>query len=362
VLGVTPVSNILRPPGAALDEATIDELGKSGITMIVAGPSTVEPSPQPLGFAGPPTAALGRNGGVVAIVPEPAMMARLQSPAPEEDPTITARVLLGELASIWQEQPGLVRGIAIVLSEDLDLPGRFYQALARGIAGAPWLAPMHIAEFAAIFPPQDPSILTAPTPRRFSTTYIEELRQARRWVAVYRSMLVEPSELPDRYDTMLLLAESRQYLSDPTDGLAFIAHVRESVGAVFNGITVQSVERITLTSSSGSGIPVTVANAADEPLRVVVRLDSPSLRGTPTTELQLGAGESQTVTFSVEAQRTGRFPVALQVLAPSGRPLTTADLVVTSTEYNRIALVITAAAALMLLALWARRFLPRRTT
>jgi hypothetical protein len=29
--------------------------------------------------------------------------------------------------------------------------------------------------------------------------------------------------------------------------------------------------------------------------------------------------------------------------------------------YNRIALVITIAAALVLLALWARRFLPRRT-
>jgi hypothetical protein len=35
--------------------------------------------------------------------------------------------------------------------------------------------------------------------------------------------------------------------------------------------------------------------------------------------------------------------------------------VIRSTVYNRIALVITIAAALVLLALWARRFIPRRT-
>jgi hypothetical protein len=37
------------------------------------------------------------------------------------------------------------------------------------------------------------------------------------------------------------------------------------------------------------------------------------------------------------------------------------SIVVRSTEYNRIALVITVGAALVLLVLWARRFVPRRT-
>lgn len=365
VLGVTPSSTVLRPPGAALDEATLEELPKMGVATIVAGPSTVEPTPQPLGFAGPPTASPGQDGGVTAIIPEPDLMARLQSPVTQEDPALAARALLGELASIWQEQPSVVRGIAVVLSEDLRLPARVYELLVQGVAGAPWLDTMNVAEFATTFPPEEPSVFTAPTPRRFTETYVEELRQARRLVGVYQSMLVEPSELPDRYDTMLLLAESRQFLSNSTDGLAFITAVRDSVAGVFGAVGVDAADEITLTSSTGSGIPVTVSNGADEALRVTLQLVSQSLRGTPSRELQLGAGESQTVTFSVEALRTGTFGVAVRVLAPSGRVLTEKSdppMIVTSTEYNRIALVITVAAAVMLLALWARRFLPRRTT
>jgi hypothetical protein len=125
---------------------------------------------------------------------------------------------------------------------------------------------------------------------------------------------------------------------------------------------VDSADVITLTSSTGSGIPVTVSNAAAEGLRVTVRLESQYLRGSPSIDLELAAGDSQTVTFRVDAQRTGRFSVALQVVAPDGRIIEKKDLVVRSTVYNRIALLITIAAAVALLGLWARRFLPRRTS
>jgi hypothetical protein len=48
------------------------------------------------------------------------------------------------------------------------------------------------------------------------------------------------------------------------------------------------------------------------------------------------------------------------MVSPSGRPIGEARLVVRSTAYNRIALVITIGAALVLLLLWARRFVPGR--
>jgi hypothetical protein len=321
----------------------------------------VEPSPQPLGFAGPPTAALG-DTGLTAIVPEPAVMALLQSSLTETDPVLASQVLLGELAAIWQEQPGVPRGMALVVSEDLVLPPAFFGAFTRAIAGAPWLAPMHAGEFAVAFPPAEPSLLTAPVPRRFSSTYVAELKQARRRIATYRSMLLEPSEEPDRFDTMLLLAESRQYLSNPDDGLAFITSVQDAITGVFDSIAISSAEVITLTSSTGAGVPVTVTNGAAEALRVTVRLESPYLRSSPAIDLALAAGDSETVTFRVDLRSTGRFPVLVQVLAPGGRILQEEELSVRSTVYNRIALLITIAAAVVLLGLWARRFLPRRTS
>lgn len=360
-LSVPPVSGVLRPPGAALDEETLEGLAASGVLTIVGGPSTVEPLPQPLGFAGPPTAAIG-DGELLAIVPDPAVAALTQSSLPALDPVGAAHAVLGELAAIWQEQPGLERGIALIASEDLLAPSSFYLTLARGIAGAPWLAPMHAAEFVAAFPPAEPSELASPTARRFSSAYVEELRQARRRVDTFRSMLAQPSEEPDRFDTLLLLAESRQFLSDPEAGLVFIDAVRDSVGAIFAGIAVQAPPEITLTSRSGSGIPVTVSSDASESLRVSVVLESPHLRGVPRIDLVLAPRDSQTVTFPVELQSTGRFEVTIRVIAPGGRPLEETEMVVRSTVYNRIALAITLAAALTLFALWARRFLPRRTS
>jgi hypothetical protein len=358
-LSVTPSASVLRPPGAALDDDTLRELEGTGVATLVAGSSTVEPEPHPLGFAAPPIASLG-DGTLRAIVPDPNVTNLLQSGLPTLDPVRTAQAVLGELASIWQEQPSEVRGIALVLPEDLTAPPAFFGALVRAVAGAPWLAPMHASEFAAMFAPEETSALTAPIPRRFNSLYIEELRRARRQVDTYRSMLVDPSEEPARLDTLLLLAESREYLSSPDDGMAFITAVRETVAGVFQAVTVDALEEITLTSRTGAGVPLTVNNAADEALRVSVLLESPYLVTATSRDLTLPPGESQDVTFLVDPRSTGRFQVRLSVIAPGGRVLgEPLEITVRSTAYNQIALIITIAAAVMLLALWVRRFLRR---
>jgi hypothetical protein len=72
-------------------------------------------------------------------------------------------------------------------------------------------------------------------------------------------------------------------------------------------------------------------------------------------------GKSKPLLFHVRAKTTGRFPVQVQIQTPSGRPLRAAQLVVRSTAYNLVALIITIGAAVFLLAWWARRFLPRKT-
>jgi hypothetical protein len=322
----------------------------------------VETPPQPLGLAGPPAASLSEAGILRAVVPDPAVAALLQSGLANSDPVRAAQVILGEIASIWQERPGELRGIALIMSEDSLLPAPFFTAFTRSIASAPWLTPMHAGEFATAFAPSEPSPLVAPSLRRFSTSYVGELKEARRLIATYRSMLVEPGTEPDRLETLLLLAESRQYLTTPEEGLAFITGVHDSVDAVFGAISVDSADVITLTSSTGSGVPVTVRSDADEALRVSVQLVSEGLSGTLSRDLELRPGEEQTVTFRVDLIRTGRFEVELQVLAPTGRLIQREALTLRSTVYNRIALVITIGAALVLLALWARRFLPRRTS
>ncbi|HZD18417.1 MAG TPA: DUF6049 family protein, partial [Actinomycetota bacterium] len=362
LLGARPSTSVLRPPGAVVDAASLRELAQQGIGSVVVGPGTVVPTPQPLGFAGPPVAAIGNGDAVEAIVPEPAVATILQGGLVDQDPVLTAQIVLGELASIWQERPGEPRGIAVVLPEDGALPAGFYVPFARVIAGAPWLRPMHAAELAAAFPATEPTPLAPAILRAFGSSYVEQLKQARRLIVTYRSMLAEESDAPARLEDLLLLAESRQFLSNPSDGLAFIARARDAVESVFGGISLQTVDVITLTSSSGSGIPVTVSNGSEEALHLTLRLDSQNLREPESSELELGPGASETVRFNVELKTTGRFQVQVQVVSPGGRVIQAHSIVVRSTAYNRTALIITGLAALALLVLWARRFVPRRTS
>ena len=354
-----PPERILRPPGAALDNETLRGLAGMGVDTMIVGPATVELPPQPLGFAGPATTALD-DGAITAIVPDPSTDAVLTSLA-DGDPVRAAQVVLGELTTIWQEAPGETRSIALVLGEDAALPGAFFPPLARDIAGAPWLTPATGPAFVDAFPPTENSELANPSFSRFPTTYVAALKQARRRVETLRSMLPETSIEPGRLDTMLLLAEARQFLDSTDDGLAFIASVRNSVKGTVDDLSLDTVSSVSLSSDSG-GIPVTVSNAGKRSLEVFVRLVAPQLRGAPSNEVKLGPGQSETLRLQARLRSTGRFPVRVQMLAPDGRPIQAQTLIVRSTAYNRIALLITIGAAVMVLAVWARRFLPRRTT
>jgi hypothetical protein len=354
-----PPERILRPPGAALDDETLRGLAGLGVGTLIVGPATVELAPQPLGFAGPATTSVG-DGAITAIVPEPSTDAVMTSVA-QGDPVRAAQVVLGELTTIWQEAPGESRSVALVLGEDAPLPGPFFPPLAHAIAGAPWLTPATAGAFVDAFPSTETSDLANPSSRRFPTAYVAALKQARRRVETLRSMLPDGSVEPERLDTMLLLAEARQFLSSTDDGLAFIDAVRGSVKGTIDELSLDTVSGVSLSSDSG-GIPITVSNAGERPLTVFVRLVAPQLRGAPGEEVELGPGDSQTLRLQAELRSTGRFPVKVQMLAPDGRPLEDQTLIVRSTAYNRIALLITIGAGVMLVAVWARRFLPRRTT
>jgi hypothetical protein len=354
-----PLARILRPPGAALDEESLRGLAGLGVSTLIVGPTTVELPPQPLGFAGPATTSLA-DGAIAAIVPEPSTDALMTSVA-QGDPVRAAQVVLGELTTIWQEAPGETRSIALVLGEDAPLPGPFFPPLARDIAGAPWLTPTAAGAFVDAFPSTETSELANPSIRRFPTTYVIALKQARRRVETLRSMLPETSVEPERLDTLLLLAEARQFLDSTNDGLAFIAAVRKSVKGTVDDMSLDTVSTVSLSSDSG-GIPVTVSNAGQRSLKVFVQMVAPQLRGAPGEQVELGPGQSETVRLQAQLRSTGRFPVQVQMLAPDGRPIEEQTLIVRSTAYNRIALLITIGAAVMLLAVWARRFLPRPTT
>ena len=103
------------------------------------------------------------------------------------------------------------------------------------------------------------SVLANPSFRRFPTTYVTSIRQARRRIDMLRSMLRIGSLEPDRLESMLLLAEARQFLISTSDGLAFIDAVKRSVRDTVDDLALDTVSSVTLSSGSG-GVPVTISN------------------------------------------------------------------------------------------------------
>jgi hypothetical protein len=187
------------------------------------------------------------------------------------------------------------------------------------------------------------------------------LKQARRRIETLATMLPAESTSPERLDTMLLLAEARQFLAESDAGIEFIATVHRTVQDVMSSLILDTVPLVTLPSEQG-GIPVTVSNDASEALSFSVRLKSESLREQPSADLELEPGESETVSLQAEMVSTGQSLIDVQLVSPSGRVIAQETIVVRSTGYNRVALVITIGAAILLVGVWARRFLPRRTS
>ena len=122
VLGIEPGSAVVRPPAGALDDAAVEAITSLGASTILGNADTMARPPQPNGFASLPTASLDVDGRTVALVlPDPGTQALLAQPAFLADPVRAAQATLGELATIWREQPvpSAPRGIAISLPAGL---------------------------------------------------------------------------------------------------------------------------------------------------------------------------------------------------------------------------------------------------
>ena len=360
----TPSTTVFRPPRSALDDASLDELPASGISTLLLDPGAVDVAQDVQGFAPAPLVSLAaQNASLEGVVADPAVQDMLLSGTAEEDPVLAAHAILVDLAEIWLQAPGDERALAIALGDETPAPGAFYPPLVRALSTAPWLAKTkasHLVEDRELRPTTVSGLV--PSPSAFSFAYVEGLRQARRRVASLRSMLVRPSDVPTRLDRLLLLAESQRFVGDEAPGTALVDAVDRTVTSVFGSIRPQVDQPITLTSSAVRDVPIAVRNAADVPLRVTIRIFGQHLASAVERTRTLPPESTQTIPMDLQLHTTGRFTVRVQVLTPSGRPIGGRNLIVRSTAYNRIALWITLGAALLAMLVWARRFLPRRTT
>lgn len=363
VLGRAGELGVTAAPAGALDEAGLSFFSERGGAVVLADPGAVTRPEQANFFAPPPTARVPLADGdeITLILPDPSTQALFQRPDLRADPIRLAQAVLGELAVIWREQPvpipPTVRGLALSLPE--DIPVRAWGPLVRRLTQAPFLAPMPASSLVTTVQPQGGLAgLLEPSLASFTDLYARDLRtagggiQALAWTSV-------TGDGGDELWTQLAVAEAGAFVGDETSGRTWLRSVTDHTLARFGLLAPLPDQVFTLTSTKGT-IPISFGQPL-EPRRVVVELQSSWFRFPEgsTREVTLGTA-SRPLPFTVEATSSGRRTIRVLVRAgPGGTVIAERDVVVGSTAANRVALFITGAAALGLVALWARRLLPR---
>jgi hypothetical protein len=372
ILGVEPSTTVFRPPGSALSGSALDVLdlilAEDGMTeALLVDPEVLAP---PIGLTlSPPTVAALRTAGgeLPAIAPDPLLEQRTEDVP--DDPVLSAMRTLGELAALYFEQPSLDRGAAIVFSEDERPRPELLRELLRGlrpVPGTTWLRPtsatrVRFAETGTEDPPlEERHLQQSSRAASASPAVVAAIDLTGDDLEALESVEAR-SDLLAQVRRAILLSESRYLLEREDLALAFLSAARRTVDEEFAKIRPPDERsKITLTSRGGV-IPLTIRNEAGYPVHVRVTLRASKL------EFVEGAGRTvtleppgETFVFPVLAQTTGRFPVRIEVLTPSGVHIASSTIVVRSTAYNQVALMITIGAALFLALWWGRRFLPRR--
>jgi len=362
ILGVEPSSTVFRPPGSALSNDAVEALVERNVGALLVDAEVLPPAPG-LTFSPPAVAEIhAGEETAIAIAADGGVDARIAG-APS-DPLLAAQWLLGELSAIYFELPSDPRGVAVVFAENDSPDAVFLRQLLRGLTALPsvrWLRAVSASRL--LFGQEDQPLERRDLPEQrlaaLSPAYSAELARAREAIEQLASMAEQP-ELLDGYRRMILQSESRHYLGRQDLGIDLLQAVREGVRGEFAKVQPPEASSITLTSRRGD-IPVTLHNEAGYPVRVALTLQSARLQflGGGTREILLDR-PVQVFLFPVRAQTTGRFPVGVEIRTPAGALVGDSQILVRSTAYNRIALVITIGAALFLAVWWGRRFLPRR--
>jgi len=369
-LDVNPATSVARPPGGLLSDEALAWLAGRGTRTVLADADAVERPVQPNEFAVPSTATVATSRGDVALVlPDPDTQALLERGDLLVDPVRAAQAVFAELAVIWREAPvppdqpdgtATQRGIALHLPT--SLPAAAWPQLAGRLGRAPFLSPEHAQDHAAtVNPAGPPTELRDPATDVFTTGYADDVRRLRRDVQAMASMFTEPSTQPARLQRNLFVAEAAEFLDDEPAGRAWIGGVAGATGNAFDAVEPE-LQEFTLTSREGD-VPLLMGDPGEVPVRVSVELlssdfDFPS---GSVQEVVLEPGTNQVVTFSVVSRTAGRNEIRVIVRAPSGRSISEQDVFVRSTALNAIALAVTGAAAFVLLGLWLRRWVRRRS-
>ena len=263
--------------------------------------------------------------------------------------------LFAETAAIRQELPSVEDRVVQVTMPSLWHPSPLLtRRLLRGLAGAPWLDTVTPAEGVSLGEPEPRSedFIQAftPLPKEPSSELFDRIDQTEDFLDDFRRMQ-PPEQLVERLRRNTLVAGSRLWWSSPelldvADD--YLDGTLDQAEAEIDKITIGGPSEINLTSRAGE-IPLVVSNGTGFPTTVSVSVSSPQpdlvLDPATVRPQQIAADDTYQFTVEANARSSGIFPIEVVVQTSDGSlDLAYKEITIRSTEFNRIALGLTAGA------------------
>jgi hypothetical protein len=370
ILGVPVVSSVVWPPGNALTAQALDDIGKDVNTVLLdntAVPGGVTGStPTPSAVSPVPSA----NGPVTALVTD------------NELQTVVAHALefpggwrlaeqryLAELAMIGAEAPATPRTLVIAPPRRWTASRLYGTAVLADTARISWLSSANIQTVATTTAPVDRGPLVYPAAAvrtELPHEMVGAIGNIRNGVADFRVAIATAgaaNALLTPYDQAVRRAGSSAWQLNPGLGKGFIDHLGRGLQELRDDIGIQKPSSgIYSLASSDSPLTLTVVNKLNAAVNVRVRMveSTPGFRVRDVGTKQIPADSRLTLKLPTDIQRTGTFPVRVQITTPEGGPLgQVINLTVRSTAYGSLALGITGAALVILIGAMIFRMLRR---
>jgi hypothetical protein len=348
----------------SLTPAAIDRLRTLGVTRLVVPERTLEPLGTAITGGTTVTRPFTIEGDRSDVVPAAAIdEASAGHFAASADPVLAAHQLLADLAFLYFDAPGTERGVVVRPPRGWEPAGAFLDIVLDALRGASVLRPVTLETF---FDEVEPLTDDHETVVRTSSTIVTRtlpvarIADARRAAGLLADLLGPASPQADAAQRRLLSAEAAGLTASERDQR--LQSVHQAFGAVRGRLHLPSSRTFRLTAREGT-IPVTLVN--DNPVRVRVRLvlssekleftdvDSGDRGRQVLDRVTIGANSARTLTVPVRARASATFTMRASLLTTSGTEIGRSQVIIRSTVFSGVGVVLSIGAGLFLLLWWA---------
>lgn len=372
----------LFPPAGRIAAQSLEELrfadaDTARFTIFrpdVFGDDTLVPPegcPQSFASFSCPVSVRTTQGPTVGLVGDAGLQDRFTELMQGPNDRLQLQNFFAETAAIRQELPSIENRVVQVTMPSLWHPSPLLtRRLLGGLRQAPWLQTVTPAEGVELTEPEPRSdeFIQAFTSleKEPPTDFFQSIDETEDFLDDFRR-IQPPEQLIERLRRNTLVAESRLWWSSPQllDRAAeYLVGTIDQAEAEIEKITIGGPSEINLTSRAGE-IPLVVSNGTGFPTTVSVSVSSPQpdlvLDPASVTPQQIAADDTYQFTVEANARSSGIFPIEVVVQTSDGSlDLAYKRITIRSTEFNRIALGLTAGAFTFLVLFYLLRVARRR--